>query len=268
MSDAQTSSQCIPTPRFLHPRPQALIHPSFGEWNMARLTWIGDAVLGAWCRSCASCAAVAQRHLATALHLTAPTAGMMVSDQLFRCLPPDSTTEALHDRRKALVRREACAKAAAGLGLDEAMVVGRGYEGKQPTMHMLAGKARRKAGRRGRVAETKPAPCLPSTLPPRRGLGGALGGSLCRQRQLQHHLRRLLGAVPNGRRPGLTGDRQPSRNRPAVWVLAAGGAATAATQPCRPVAVRQAERKLCFPLPNKSRLASVQCSCVASHSSV
>ena len=157
------------------PRPQALIHPSYGEWNMGRLTWIGDAVLGAPRRSsrcvppaalCACCcrrtaaspASRADRPLTalhtahcTALHRTAHctlhtarcTAGMMVSDQLYRCLPPDSTTEQLHDRRKALVRREACAKAAAGLGLPNIMVVGKGYEGKEPTLHMLAGKGRR-----------------------------------------------------------------------------------------------------------------------------
>lgn len=54
---------------------------------------------------------------------------------------PEGTTEALHGRRMSLVRREACAVAAQKLKLDQLLVVGRGYEGQVPTMHMLAGEA-------------------------------------------------------------------------------------------------------------------------------
>ena len=66
--------------------------------------------------------------------------GATVSDLLDQALP-EGTTEALHGRRMALVRREACAVAAQKLKLDQLLVVGRGYEGQVPTMHMLAGEA-------------------------------------------------------------------------------------------------------------------------------
>lgn len=120
-----------------------------------RLTWLGDAVLGA-----------------------------TVSDLLYIGLPPNATTEQLHNRRmvcwgigsrsvpsgwrqcspyglpcigscwqaaiaflslivtvsmQELVRQEACAAGAARLGLPELLVVGKGYEGQAPTPRMLAG---------------------------------------------------------------------------------------------------------------------------------
>ncbi|EFN58917.1 hypothetical protein CHLNCDRAFT_140869 [Chlorella variabilis] len=87
----------------------ALVHPSYGELNNARLTWLGDAVLGA-----------------------------AVSDLLYQALP-DATIAGLHDHRMAIVRRKACAAAARKLGLDRLLVVGKGYEGAEPTMAMLAG---------------------------------------------------------------------------------------------------------------------------------
>ncbi|KAL4421411.1 hypothetical protein ABPG75_010702 [Micractinium tetrahymenae] len=87
---------------------QALIHPSFGVLNNLRLTWLGDAVLGA-----------------------------AVSDLLFAALP-EAPVGTLHDCRMALVRCEACAAGARRLGLQDLMVVGRGYEGEAPTPRMLA----------------------------------------------------------------------------------------------------------------------------------
>ena len=66
--------------------------------------------------------------------------GAIVSDLLYRALP-EATTETLHGRRMALVRREACAAAAQKLRLDRLLAVGRGHEGQVPTMHMLAGEA-------------------------------------------------------------------------------------------------------------------------------
>lgn len=77
-----------------------------------RLTWLGDAVLGA-----------------------------AVSDLLYRSLPSNATTGQLHDARAARVRREACAVAAKRLGLAPLLVVGKGYEGQEPTPAMLAGAA-------------------------------------------------------------------------------------------------------------------------------
>ncbi|KAI3436477.1 hypothetical protein D9Q98_005894 [Chlorella vulgaris] len=90
---------------------QALLHPSFGELNNARLSWLGDAVLG-----------------------------MVVSDRLYHCLPSNATTEDLHERRVAEVSRQACAIRAHKMGLDKLLVVGKGYEGQVPTQAMLAGK--------------------------------------------------------------------------------------------------------------------------------
>ena len=63
-----------------------------------------------------------------------------MSDLLFQALQ-EATTEELHRRRMALVRREACAVAAQKLKLDQLLGVGRGYEGQVPTVHMLAGQA-------------------------------------------------------------------------------------------------------------------------------
>lgn len=64
--------------------------------------------------------------------------GAAVSDLLYQALP-DATIAGLHDHRMAIVRRKACAAAARKLGLDRLLVVGKGYEGAEPTMAMLAG---------------------------------------------------------------------------------------------------------------------------------
>lgn len=44
----------------------------------------------------------------------------------------------LHDARVEFVSREACATFAAGLKLDRMLAMGKGYEGEEPTMHMVA----------------------------------------------------------------------------------------------------------------------------------
>lgn len=89
---------------------------------------------------------------------------------------------------QARVRQEACAAGAMHLGLDELLVVGKGYEGQAPTTHMLAGeramprwwqssRARRRAqaGQPGRLEagnrlQPAPAPAPAPPPPPRRGL--------------------------------------------------------------------------------------------------
>lgn len=79
---------------------------------VCRLTWLGDAALGA-----------------------------AVSELLYRRLPSNATTAQLHFARVARVSREACATAAGRLGLASLMVVGKSFEGSQPSPAMLAGAA-------------------------------------------------------------------------------------------------------------------------------
>lgn len=87
-----------------------LHHSLAGEFNNHRLAWLGDAVMTA-----------------------------VVSELVFRALPEPADTEALHEWRKAAVGRGACAGFAAALGLDQLLVVGAGYDGQEPSLHMLAG---------------------------------------------------------------------------------------------------------------------------------
>ena len=148
---------------------QALVHPSFGEWNNHRFSWLGDAImtwvahststpvchlvcclLEACCTACAvwrvhrSVWAIWPQPPPVRLPLPRPPrtrycCSAVVSDLLYKVLPEAATTERLHEERKKLVGRAGCADGAKDLGLDRLLVVGAGYLGKEPTVHMLAG---------------------------------------------------------------------------------------------------------------------------------
>lgn len=64
--------------------------------------------------------------------------GATVSELVYQALPESAATEQLHEARKLAVGHEACAAFVRELRLDELLAVGPGYEGAEPTCHMLA----------------------------------------------------------------------------------------------------------------------------------
>ena len=88
----------------------ALIHPSVGQINNARLAWLGDAVLE-----------------------------MLVSYNVYNQFPYDGTGH-LHKVRQFLVDTTACAQAADKLNLRQYLVIGKSFEpdAEHPTPHMVA----------------------------------------------------------------------------------------------------------------------------------
>lgn len=88
----------------------ALVHPSVGQINNARLAWLGDAVLE-----------------------------MLVSDNVYKQLPFDEPGH-LHKVRQSMVDTAACAQDADKLNLRQYMVIGKSFkpDAEHPTPHMVA----------------------------------------------------------------------------------------------------------------------------------
>lgn len=88
----------------------ALVHPSVGQINNARLAWLGDAVLE-----------------------------MLVSDNVYKQLPFDGPGY-LHKVRQSLVDTAACAHGADKLNLRQYTVIGKSFrpDAEHPTPHMVA----------------------------------------------------------------------------------------------------------------------------------
>lgn len=63
-----------------------------------------------------------------------------------QALPPSATTADLHNARMAHVSRASCAVHARSLNLQHMLVLGKGYEGTEPTPHMLAGRGEPRVG--------------------------------------------------------------------------------------------------------------------------
>ena len=134
---------------------------------MRRLSWLGDAILGALVSDLtfhAQPSATTQAGQAASPTAHAPsveskhcgcvTATCSDSYKSSRCSLP---LQELHEARMRLVRRETCSEFGAKLGVDKLLAVGAGYEGTAPTVHMVAGGRAQVAGH---------------SLHPKRGLPG------------------------------------------------------------------------------------------------
>ena len=88
----------------------ALVHPSVGQINNARLAWLGDAVLE-----------------------------MLASHNVYKQLPYDEPGH-LNKVRQSLVDTAACAQDADKLNLRQYMVIGKSFkpDAEHPTPHMVA----------------------------------------------------------------------------------------------------------------------------------
>ena len=88
----------------------ALVHPSVGQINNARLAWLGDAVLE-----------------------------MLVTNNVYEQLPFDEPGH-LNQVRQSLVDTAACAQDAYKLNLRQYMVIGKSFkpDAEHPTLHMVA----------------------------------------------------------------------------------------------------------------------------------
>ena len=88
----------------------ALVHPSVGQINNARLAWLGDAVLE-----------------------------MLVTDNVYKQFPFDEPGH-LNKLRQSFVDTAACAEHADKLNLRQYMVIGKSFkpDAEHPTPHMVA----------------------------------------------------------------------------------------------------------------------------------
>lgn len=88
----------------------ALVHPSVGQVNNARLAWLGDAVLE-----------------------------MLVTDNVYKQFPFDEPGH-LNKLRQSFVDTAACAEHADKLNLRQYMVIGKSFkpDAEHPTPHMVA----------------------------------------------------------------------------------------------------------------------------------